>query len=95
MTSGSSIRPAVEQGLLTSGIMYECVRQGVDYALAGSIRDDGPLPDTLMNLAEAQDCYAASLKDVSLVLILASMLHGIGVGNMLPWSVRAVCVDIN
>ena len=89
------IRPAVEQGLLTSGIMYECVRQGVDYVLAGSIRDDGPLPDTMMNLAEAQDRYAASLKGVSLVLILASMLHGIGVGNMLPSSVRAVCVDIN
>ena len=89
------IGPAVEQGLLTSGIMYECVRHGVDYVLAGSIRDDGPLPETMMNLAEAQDRYAESLKDVSLVLILASMLHGIGVGNMLPSSVRAVCVDIN
>ena len=89
------IRAAVEQGLLASGIMYECVRHGVDYVLAGSIRDDGPLPDTMMDLIEAQDRYAASLKDVSLVLILASMLHGIGVGNMLPSSVRAVCVDIN
>jgi len=89
------IGPAVEQSLLTSGIMYECVRHGVDYVLAGSIRDDGPLPETMMNLAEAQDRYAESLKDVSLVLILASMLHGIGVGNMLPSSVRAVCVDIN
>jgi arginine dihydrolase len=86
---------AVEQGLLTSGIMYECVKHSVDYVLAGSIRDDGPLPETMMNLAEAQDRYAESLKDVSLVLILASMLHGIGVGNMLPSSVRAVCVDIN
>jgi lysine-ketoglutarate reductase/saccharopine dehydrogenase-like protein (TIGR00300 family) len=89
------IGPAVEQGLLTSGIMYECVRRRVDYVLAGSIRDDGPLPDTMMNLVEAQDRYAESLKDVSLVLILASMLHGIGVGNMLPSAVRAVCVDIN
>ena len=89
------IGPAVEQGLLTSGIMYECVRNGLDYVLAGSIRDDGPLPETMMNLADAQDRYAESLKDVSLVLILASMLHGIGVGNMLPSSVRAVCVDIN
>ena len=89
------IGPAVEQGLLTSGIMYECVRNGLEYVLAGSIRDDGPLPETMMNLADAQDRYAESLKDVSLVLILASMLHGIGVGNMLPSSVRAVCVDIN
>jgi lysine-ketoglutarate reductase/saccharopine dehydrogenase-like protein (TIGR00300 family) len=89
------IRQTIEQGLLTSGICYECVRHDVDYVLAGSIRDDGPLPDTIMDLIEAQDQYVASLKDVSLVLILASMLHGIGVGNMLPSSVRVICVDIN
>jgi lysine-ketoglutarate reductase/saccharopine dehydrogenase-like protein (TIGR00300 family) len=89
------IAPAVEQGLLRSGIMYECVRRGVSYVLAGSIRDDGPLPETIMDLIEAQNRYAAALTDVSVVLILASMLHGIGVGNMLPASVRTVCVDIN
>ena len=90
-----SIRQAIDQGVLTSGVMYECVCQGVDYVLAGSIRDDGPLPDTIMDLVDAQDRYVASLKDVSLVLVLASMLHGIGVGNMLPSSVRVICVDIN
>jgi hypothetical protein len=63
--------------------------------LAGSIRDDGPLPDTLMDLVAAQDRYAECLQGVSLVLMLASMLHGIGVGNMLPSSVRVVCIDIN
>ncbi len=89
------IREAVGQGVLKSGIMAECVRHGVEYVLAGSIRDDGPLPDTIMDLVEAQDRYAAALKDVSLVLMLASMLHGIGVGNMLPSAVRTVCVDIN
>ena len=89
------LRQAIEQKVLKSGIMYECVQGGVDYVLAGSIRDDGPLPDTVMDLAVAQDLYTAALKDVSLVLILASMLHGIGVGNMLPSSVRTVCVDIN
>jgi lysine-ketoglutarate reductase/saccharopine dehydrogenase-like protein (TIGR00300 family) len=89
------IPQAIEQGILTSGVMYEAVRHGVKYVLAGSIRDDGPLPETLMDLIEAQDRYSAALEDVGLVLILASMLHGIGVGNMLPSSVRAICVDIN
>ena len=90
------IRPAVESGVLRSGVMYECVRHGIDYVLAGSIRDDGPLPDTLMDLVRAQDEYARALsKNVHLVLMLSSMLHSIGVGNMLPSWVRVVCVDIN
>jgi len=89
------IPQAVEQGIVTSGIMYECEKSGVEYVLAGSIRDDGPLPDTLMDLVAAQDRYADCLKGVSLVLMLASMLHGIGVGNMLPSNVRVVCIDIN
>jgi lysine-ketoglutarate reductase/saccharopine dehydrogenase-like protein (TIGR00300 family) len=89
------LRQAVETGVLKSGVMYECVKQGVDYVLAGSIRDDGPLPDTLMDLVEAQERYAAALGNVQLVLMLSSMLHSIGVGNMLPSWVRVVCVDIN
>jgi lysine-ketoglutarate reductase/saccharopine dehydrogenase-like protein (TIGR00300 family) len=89
------LRPAVESGMLRSGVMHECIRRGVDYVLAGSIRDDGPLPDTVMNLTEAQDRYADALQGVKLVLVLSSMLHGIGVGNMLPAWVRLVCVDIN
>jgi arginine dihydrolase len=90
------IRSAVESGVLTKGIMYECVKHDVDYVLAGSIRDDGPLPDTLMDLVEAQNRYADVLSDnVQLVLMLSSMLHSIGVGNMLPSWVRVVCVDIN
>jgi lysine-ketoglutarate reductase/saccharopine dehydrogenase-like protein (TIGR00300 family) len=90
------IREAVDRGVLTSGVMYECVRHGVDYVLAGSIRDDGPLPETLMDLVQAQERYAEALaKNVHLVLMLSSMLHSIGVGNMLPSWVRVVCVDIN
>ena len=89
------IRAAVEQGVLTSGVMFECVKHNVDVVLAGSIRDDGPLPDTVMDLIAAQDRYAAALANVELVLVLSSMLHGIGVGNMLPARVRVVCVDIN
>jgi lysine-ketoglutarate reductase/saccharopine dehydrogenase-like protein (TIGR00300 family) len=89
------IREAVGSGVLKSGVMYEIVTHGVDYVLAGSIRDDGPLPDTLMDLVEAQEQYAAALSNVQLVLMLSSMLHSIGVGNMLPSWVRVVCVDIN
>ena len=90
------IRQAVESRVLQSGVMYECVTHGVEFVLAGSIRDDGPLPDTLMDLAEAQDRYATALsRNVHLVLMLSSMLHSIGVGNMLPSWVRVVCVDIN
>jgi lysine-ketoglutarate reductase/saccharopine dehydrogenase-like protein (TIGR00300 family) len=90
------IRGAVESGVLRSGVMYELVTHGVDYVLAGSIRDDGPLPDTVMDLIDAQERYAAALADnVQMVLMLSSMLHSIGVGNMLPSWVRVVCVDIN
>jgi lysine-ketoglutarate reductase/saccharopine dehydrogenase-like protein (TIGR00300 family) len=89
------IRAAVASGLLTSGVMYECVRHEVPYVLAGSIRDDGPLPDTIMDLVEAQDRYAEALADVKIAVVLSTMLHGIGVGNMLPSWVKVVCVDIN
>ena len=89
------LRQAVDAGVLTSGVMFECIKHGVDYVLAGSVRDDGPLPDTVVDLVDAQDRYAAALDRVGLVLVLSSMLHGIGVGNMLPAWVRLVCVDIN
>jgi len=89
------LREAVAQGVLRSGIMHELITRDVDYVLAGSIRDDGPLPDTVMDLVDAQDRYAAALQDVSMVIMLSTMLHSIGVGNMLPSHVRVVCVDIN
>jgi lysine-ketoglutarate reductase/saccharopine dehydrogenase-like protein (TIGR00300 family) len=89
------IREAVSSGLLTSGVMFECVKHGVPYVLAGSIRDDGPLPDTIMDLVEAQDRYAEALANVGMAVVLSTMLHGIGVGNMLPSWVKVVCVDIN
>src|SRR6202023_2262363 len=75
--------------------MFECIKRNVDYVLAGSIRDDGPLPDTIVNLVEAQDGYTEALQGVTLGLVLSTMLHGIGVGNMLPAWGRLVCVDIN
>jgi lysine-ketoglutarate reductase/saccharopine dehydrogenase-like protein (TIGR00300 family) len=90
-----SIAKAVEQGILTSGIFFECVRQSVPFVLAGSIRDDGPLPETQMDLIKAQQDYGRLLKGADLILMLSSMLHSIGVGNMTPAGVRLVCVDIN
>ncbi|HEY9698413.1 MAG TPA: TIGR00300 family protein [Trichocoleus sp.] len=90
-----SIPEAVEQGILTNGIFYECVKQNVPFALAGSIRDDGPLPDTQMDLIRAQQEYAELIKGADLILMLSSMLHSIGTGNMTPAGVKMVCVDIN
>jgi lysine-ketoglutarate reductase/saccharopine dehydrogenase-like protein (TIGR00300 family) len=89
------LRPAVDAGLLTSGVMVECVRAGVDYVLAGSVRDDGPIADTVTDIVAAQDRYAAALDGVGMAIVLSTMLHGIGVGNMLPAWVPVVCVDIN
>lgn len=90
-----SIGHAVEQGVLKSGIFYECVTHGVPFSLAGSIRDDGPLPDTQMDLIKAQEDYARLIKGADMILMLSSMLHSIGVGNMTPAGVKLVCVDIN
>jgi lysine-ketoglutarate reductase/saccharopine dehydrogenase-like protein (TIGR00300 family) len=89
------IGAAVASGLLTRGIMHACHVHDVSYVLAGSIRDDGPLPETEMDLVAAQDRYAAALADVGVVIMLSSMLHSIGVGNMVPSWVKVVSVDIN
>jgi len=89
------IAKAVESGRLTKGVMYECVKAGVPFVLAGSLRDDGPLPDTITDMNRAQDAYAEQLKGAGLVLCLGSMLHSIATGNMLPSWVKIVCVDIN
>lgn len=90
-----SITAAVEQGLVTSGIMHACVRHGVEVVLAGSIRDDGPLPGVITDAVEAQRAMAARVEGVRLALMIATMLHSIAVGNMLPATTRIVCVDIN
>jgi lysine-ketoglutarate reductase/saccharopine dehydrogenase-like protein (TIGR00300 family) len=90
-----SIRGAVEQGVLTSGIMYECVQNDVEFLLAGSIRDDGPLPDVITDALEAQRRMRESIRDVSFCLMIATMLHSVAVGNLLPAWVKVVCVDIN
>ena len=90
-----SIAAAMEQGVLTKGVMHACVKHGVDYILAGSIRDDGPLPGVITDAVAAQDAMRAKLDGVGLVVAVASMLHAIATGNMLPASVRFIVVDIN
>ncbi len=89
------VRGAVESGRLQSGVLYECVQNNVPFVLAGSLRDDGPLPDTITDMNQAQDAYAEHLKGAGVVLCLGSMLHAIATGNMLPSWVKIVCVDIN
>ncbi|MDZ4656728.1 MAG: TIGR00300 family protein [Bythopirellula sp.] len=90
-----SIKAGVEQGAIKSGIMYECVKNNVDFILSGSIRDDGPLPDVITDALENQRLMRAAIRDVTFCLMIATTLHSIAVGNLLPASVKVVCVDIN
>jgi lysine-ketoglutarate reductase/saccharopine dehydrogenase-like protein (TIGR00300 family) len=90
-----NLKNAVAQGVLKSGIIYECVKKEVPFVLAASIRDDGPLPDVITDMVQAQQKYKEQLKGVTMVLMLASTLHAIAVGNMLPSTVKLVCLDIN
>jgi lysine-ketoglutarate reductase/saccharopine dehydrogenase-like protein (TIGR00300 family) len=89
------IAKAVESGMLNSGIMFECVKNQVDLVLAGSIRDDGPLPEVITDTLEAQDRMRLAIRDVGFALLIATALHSIATGNLLPAWVKVVCVDIN
>jgi len=95
INSYGSIAEAVRVGALKKGIMYEVVQADIPYCLAGSIRDDGPLPETETDMIKAQEEYAQIIKGADFVLMLSSMLHSIGTGNMLPSWVKTLCVDIN
>lgn len=90
-----SIERAVESGVLTSGIMHDCVKHGVEYLLAGSIRDDGPLPEVITDALEAQRAMRRGIRDVTFCLMVATMLHSVAVGNLLPAWVKVVSIDIN
>jgi len=89
------IRNAVNKGILKSGVMYTCVKKKIPFILAGSIRDDGPLPEVITDAIESQQAMRKQLKGVGFVLMIATTLHSIAVGNLLPASVNVVCVDIN
>ncbi len=90
-----SIAGLVEEGTLTSGVMHAAVTAGVPFSLAGSLRDDGPLPDTITDMNRAQEHHADLLRGADIVLMLSTMLHSIAVGNMIPARVVTICVDIN
>jgi len=90
-----SIKTMVEKGVLKRGIMYECVKNNIPYVLAGSLRDDGPIPDVITDVVEAQREHKELLKDADMVLMICTMLHSIAVGNMLPSNVKVVVVDIS
>ncbi len=90
-----SIAAAVEQGVLTGGIMHALVTQGKDFVLVGSVRDDGPLPDVYTDVIEGQRAMRAQLENVGFCLMVATMLHSVATGNILPASIPLVCVDIN
>jgi lysine-ketoglutarate reductase/saccharopine dehydrogenase-like protein (TIGR00300 family) len=90
-----SIANMVKTKKLTKGIMYECVKNNVPFVLAGSIRDDGPLPDVITDVAQAQREYKKVLKDADMVIMISTMLHSIATGNMLPANVKVIVVDIN
>ncbi|WP_293030867.1 TIGR00300 family protein [Natronococcus sp.] len=89
------IEEAVAEGVVDEGVMYECVQNDVPYVLAGSIRDDGPLPDTITDSIEAQDAIREQAQEADLVLMLSTLLHSVAVGNCLPSTTKTVCVDIN
>ena len=90
-----SISAAVEQGVLTGGIMHALVRRGGTFVLVGSVRDDGPLPDVLTDVLEGQRAMRAALPGVGFCVMVATTLHSVATGNILPASVPLVCVDIN
>lgn len=91
--AAGSIRQAVETGLLTSGIMHACIEFGTEFVLAGSIRDDGPLPDVITDSVRAQDAMREKVRGVGVALMVATTLHSVATGNLLPASVRTICVD--
>jgi len=95
MRTVGSFAAAVEQGVLKRGVMYECVRHDVDMVLAGSIRDDGPMPGVITDVIEAQRAMRAAIKGAGLVIMVSTMLHAIATGNLLPATVRVAVVDMN
>ena len=95
MRRRGSIAAAVADGYIGGGVLYECVGHDVPFVLGGSVRDDGPLPDVVTDVVAAADAMRALIPGVSVALMLASTLHAIATGNILPAGVETFCVDIN
>jgi lysine-ketoglutarate reductase/saccharopine dehydrogenase-like protein (TIGR00300 family) len=95
IVAAGGIRRAVETGMVRDGIMYECLKRKIPFILAGSIRDDGPLPEVITDVMEAKKAMKEALRGIGMVMMLATMLHSIAVGNLLPSTVKTICVDVN
>ncbi len=95
MWKAGGIKEAVKKGILKKGVLYECVKNNIPYVIGGSLRDDGPLPDTITEVMVAQDEMRKYAKNADMCIILATMLHGIATGNILPARVKTVCIDMN
>ncbi len=93
--AAGGIKQAIELGIVKDGIMYECIKNNVPFILAGSIRDDGPLPEVITDVMDAKKAMKNALRDIDMVIMLSTMLHSIAVGNLLPSTVKTICVDIN
>jgi lysine-ketoglutarate reductase/saccharopine dehydrogenase-like protein (TIGR00300 family) len=93
--AAGGIRSAVESGILSSGIMFEAIRRDIPIVLAGSIRDDGPLPDVLTDVIAAQRAMRRYVPEIGMALMISTLLHSIAVGNLLPASCKVICADIN
>src|SRR5262249_4276181 len=89
------IRAAVDKAVLESGIMYECIQHDIPFVLAGSIRDDGPLPEVITDVLDAQQRMRELIHGIGFALMIATALHAIATGNLLPAWVKVACVDIN
>ncbi|MEW6624375.1 MAG: TIGR00300 family protein [Bacillota bacterium] len=93
--AAGGLEEAVSKGVLTKGLMYTVIKNKIPYVLAGSIRDDGPMPEVITDVIKAQEAMRANLEGVEMALMMSSMLHSIGTGNVLPAAVKTICVDIN
>ena len=93
--AAGGIAAAVTKGILKQGIMHRCVQNKIDFVLAGSIRDDGPLPEVITDAVAAQKAMRSKVEGVTIALMMGTMLHSIAVGNLLPAQVKTICVDIN
>jgi lysine-ketoglutarate reductase/saccharopine dehydrogenase-like protein (TIGR00300 family) len=93
--AAGSMEEAVSRGILSRGLMYTMIKHKTQYVLAGSIRDDGPMPEVVTDVIKAQEAMRSKLDGVEMVIMLSSMLHAIATGNILPASIKTICVDIN
>src|SRR5581483_3755639 len=93
--ASGGIRQAMEAGILHGGVMYEAYRAGIPVVLGGSIRDDGPLPEVITDVIEAQRAMRRYVPEIGMALMVSTLLHSIAVGNLLPASCKVICVDIN